>query len=332
MSKIQLIENKIITPAYIRQRGHPTPPIVHGPGMGIQGECRAILYNRPDEMNIMHDSGWQPNKILDTGLDLFTTTSNWGRYLHIWNGTTPPTAGDAGMESQLASTQDSGVDDGLDVNNLLTPYEYSDIKSKRFDAGEGTGLISEAGLSNVTGATGLFNRVLLDTPINKQAINVLDVMFRITIWRDLTDTLNTITIDDLGVPENYNTIVRQCDVDNFLYITVFAAAGASTTFNPFSYDGNIGAITGFPSGGSSGSSNDPVNESYTPGSHYRDMTISNGITQFNAPLGIRSIFWRTKHATLQAQFNRVSDDARIGKNAERTLDLTLRVSWAEHTP
>ena len=300
---------------------------------GISGEGRCILYNNASEMKIIKDTGWFRNKIVDTGLDLFTT-SNWWAYTYIGDGTTAPVAGDTAMESFLGYSNTVGNGNGVKVIQVAPNWEYSEVKSRRFNAGVGTGTISEIGMGTNIVGTSLFNRQLITpAPIVKADVNVLDVLFRITIWPSLGEVINQITITEFDVPILYDTITKYCLAAQTFNTSVFVAAGIATVFTPYVYDGDLGLTPESGPQGVSLSVPDGYNLAYTPGSYIRQVKFDWGLNSANisSGLGIRSMFWRSTKGSWSTQFNGPADE-RIPKDNERTMSLTAQMSWAEYTP
>lgn len=290
-------------------------------GSGLQGEYRCVLYDNEEDMNVIHDTGWHDNVITNLGLDLYGSDANWEQYFYIGNGTTPVDFTDTAMEGFLAQSTTPGNGDQVQTVPISPDWTSAQTKSKRFIAGVGTGTITELGVGSSTDGTELFCHQLV-APIVKAAINVLDVIWRLTVWPDLTTTAGSVTID--GVV--YDTLIRRSNADDF--INPWDNLGTLSSWYVTESDLGADVITtpDIPAyGGSAG-----VFEPYVASNRWIDIIASEDLQSWNAPLGIRSIVWTTRQGQWQCQFNSNPGGLRIPKTDEKIMTMTFRISWDRH--
>lgn len=299
--------------------------------LGMKGEMRCILYD-PD-MSVVQDTGWFDNLIVDNGLEIYETENNVFRYTYVGTGTTPTVVGMTSMESLIPGGYSSttGNGNGIEVYNGISPYEFSKTLSRRFLAGVGTGTISEIGIGEDTLGANIFNRQLVTpSPISKGASQILDVIFRLTYYPPIGDTLSSgLTIDGI----DYNTISHG---SNYLLLSnvteVFTGPSSNQTFWAV-YDGDIGAtVEDRPSGDGGGGVPAQSSPAYIPGSYYKDFKMSYSIDAGNPPLGIRSIESVFNSCWMQTQFGDApaATGNRIPKDNTKEFDITVRLSWDRH--
>lgn len=294
----------------------------------FSNEFRCILYDDESTMNVVHDTGWFPNLVMLNGLDTVGNLSGFVTYGSIGTGTTPPVNTSPQMDSWLASSSTSGVSNGVFTIVPAAPnYEYASIKSKRYNAGIGTGLITEIGLGSEGDGTNLYNRQLIPTPFNKTANQILDVLCQQTIWPPLGDTLADITVAGIV----YNTITRGSLYLSTTYISPWGNMGIGGG-GSHGYSGDISAtVEGQPSGtfGTAVGTSWGVLP-YTPGNHYIDFKLTYGLGNFNVG-GIQAFKCSTNHCYYQTSFkDPLNADAPIPKTDIDIGDFTMRLSWAVH--
>jgi hypothetical protein len=303
--------------------------------MGVGGQFRLMLYAE-DGTTLIKDTGFSSNVITDYGMDQISDSSTIGSQslfgaLKIGSGTTPALVTDTQMETFLAASNDTTGLTHTAYINPISPYECYKDKSARFPAGVGTGTVNEVGIGRYdTDGLNLFSRQLVTPGIVKGAAQVLDVIYRLTYYPPIVDALGTVTIDGLV----YDTITRMYDADGWRDHGFQGIRAESTFVTSWgAYSGDIGPITGNPSGSLIGSDNDDsYNLTYGPGSYYRDMQHDCGLNGWNTGSGIRSmrIQTRIKH-TFQTQFNRQGGGGEtIPKDPTKIISLRWRIAWARH--
>jgi hypothetical protein len=286
--------------------------------------------------NIKHDSDWFPNLITNQGLDQMND-HRINVVTNVGTGSTPAAFTDIQMETFLASSWQDGAGNEVSTPSVAPNYEISTTTSARFDADEAIGLITEIALGNdPVGADGteIWNHVIIPTPVNKGADNILDVLFRVTYWPWITDVNSQSTVD----AKVYNTITRgrhfpltpgsgtmECVYYPFSPKTSYASYNA--------YDGNIGAtiLDNTPSGAySDPRPNFAVNElTYQIGTYYQDIVVFAGLEGWWLSNGIRSLVGalHVKNHGWQTQFNAVSDGGPIMKLDTQIMNFSWRYGW-----
>ena len=302
---------------------------------GMSGEYRCFLYDNEQDMNVIVDTGWHPNLIVNIGLDQYHTGNPFQR-TYIGSGSTPAVVTQVQMDTFEAESAIPGISDGVLSGNASAPdYEFSQIKSRRFAAGVGTTTIQEIAMGGSADNSGtlIFNRVVI-APIVKGATQVLDVLFRVTLWPPVIDVIGTVgtasTVD--GVP--YETITRCLNLDDNNGSTVYSSInpiGGASSFKAF--DGNLGSITdvnplGNQDNGDGGAGSDTG--TYTPGDNFFDLNFDVGLDGWVLPSElIRTLRGAVRHFTFQTQFGEDPDATgpAIPKTASDIMDFTWRISW-----
>ena len=118
----------IIVPKY--KDIYVSEPIV-APAFGIGGEFRIKRYNSMGQLN--YDSGWHKNLIVNNGLVICTSGSNWNNFFYIGSNATAAVVTDTTLGTFLAA---SAVVQGGDVvvHGIAPDYEFSATRTRRFNA------------------------------------------------------------------------------------------------------------------------------------------------------------------------------------------------------
>jgi hypothetical protein len=182
------------------------------------------------------------------------------------------------------------------------------------------------GASTDDSGTDIFNRVVLGATINKATEQVLDVIFRLTIFPPKDDVVGVSTVS--GV--DYDTTMRMLDADSRIGADTFDKIGLKGL--PWTaYDGDLGLIdAAAPQGGSSdGGSMTVTATTYVPGDKFMEFTAEVGLTGWVLSNDlIRTIRMLSEHFTFQCQYDsQVSPGDGIPKDATEIIDLSWRISW-----
>jgi len=142
-------------------------------GMKIKGKVRLVLTG-PDGK--VKEDREHDNLVVDTGLAFIASrmggvSSDVMSHMAIGAGTTAAAAGNTDLESIL------GVREALD-STTVTANTITYVAG--FEAGEGTGAVTEAGLFNALTAGTMLCRTTFPV-VNKQADDVLTISWAITI-------------------------------------------------------------------------------------------------------------------------------------------------------
>lgn len=251
-----------------------------------RGQARGIL--RDLNGRILQDTGWINNSFTTYGDQNIGVTGM--NYLAIGTGTGATLPGDVLLKNEVAR---GFAGDYSRLNEGSPNYVFNQVRTERFDAGVGTGLITEVGVHGGSSGSNLMCRAEI-TPIDKQAANVLDMYYKIICTPDLTDktgqvVINGITYDYIMRPYNVGLYTESWDT--------FGPNGSTGTnyMNPNLIPASVASP--YPSG------NDAV---------VRINTVRNGSTKtvtwdciaylndcnFTLPNGIKSMYCRLNFGQL----------------------------------
>jgi len=286
---------------------------------------------------------WFPNLITNQGLDRLggDFSNNIFPSCQVGSGTTAPNVNDTGLVSRIAGTSTAAASPAQGAQPTA-PY-YGWLRNfYRFATGTAAGNLSEVGVGwGTTGAT-LYSRALvLDTLGNPTTVTVLsdevlDVTYEHRLYPPTDDATNVVNISGT----NYTFTTRAANVTSasFWTMTGNGSPAGGTHFGlqaspnaVVAYNGSIGAITTQPGGtlGSFGST--PTLSAYTPGSYFRDSSVSAGTSAAVLSGGISAILASYGRGfSNNGQFQYGISPA-IPKLDTQTLTLTFRQSWARKT-
>ena len=297
---------------------------------GVGGEWKAILYDL--NLNPLYESDWSDNLITDSGLDLVHTgnPSAHGTHICIGDSSAPADPAQTSIQSFLAAHDGTGAGNGVQVGQSPPDWEYSETRSRRFNAGTGTGTVREVTLGASNDGTNIFSRIVLPTPINKASDQILDMIYRLTIWPFTNDVLGTSTINGIA----YDTITRGLayggsSVNPYSSITFVRSSDVSFR----GYDGDLGAIDdNGAQGGFDNMAGSIEIGTYLVGSRSSGVIVHAGLDDWVRPLGIRTIKCSTPWFLFQTQFNAAVGGARIPKLSSETMDQAFFIQWDRYTP
>lgn len=287
----------------------------------LDGATRRVLRRTP----------WMRNLLTDGGMDRIGNSAGViATYCAIGTGNTPPAFADSQLVSLSASTSNQVTSSS--VNMGAPNYESRHSITYEFALGAVNGNMAEVGVG--WGPTTLFSRALTvdgggtPTTIPVGVTEILQVSWRLTVYPDLSDHTGTISISG----DDYDFTARHYNAASLLFQFALGAGLPWSGVVATSYAGAIGAVTGSPSGttGALGS----TNAAYTPGTHYRDFTVTGSIAQSN----IGGIMSMTLNVVNNAggggggsMFRtQVEFDPPIPKDGTNALSLPFRQSWARH--
>jgi hypothetical protein len=270
-------------------------------------------------------TGWVPNLILDSGLNLLGTMSMLSR-CHVGTSNTAASVGQTGLLSWLASS--NSIQETVNNAQSTEPYYGKIVLRFRFNQGVATGNLNEVGIGASATNTDMWSRaVIVDefgtpTTITVLSDEVLDVTYELRLYPPLVDGSGTINISGTS----YDVTWRAAAVTGtYWYNWIGTTASLSPTSNTHVvYNGLMNAsITGSPSGTSS--STQVTNNAYSNNSLQRDGVASYSLNIGNVAGGIKSCTQGTSLGQYQFEFNNP-----IPKDATKVLTLTHRVSWSRY--
>ena len=272
-----------------------------------------------------------PNLIVNMGLDLLAK----GNYLsscYVGSGTVAPTVNDTQLGSFIA---ESGT-----IFNVVTGcttsaphYTYAQY-SYRFSAGTALGNLSEVGIGSINNSVRtLFSRALIKdsfgnpTTITLLPDEILEVTYELRHYIPVNDVTGSITFTG-NLAGTYSYTLRASNVTLFAGPNGFNgwdSTSAYTKSHPNganAYSTGIATITSAP-GGAAYYSTRAMVPTYINGTYAVSIKYTWGITEGNAPGGIRSIDFVLGIGRYQVEFN-----PPIPKTNMDTLSLTFTNSWA----
>ena len=298
--------------------------------VGLSGEYKLIV--RHGDGTIKGETDWFDNLILDSGLNAMGTIAAINRCA-IGTGTTAPAASQTALVAFAAST--TTVVSSTNTAQASAPYFTTRTITFRFALGALNGNYSEVGVGWAD--ISMFSRALIvdgvgaATTITVTSAEQLDVVYRLKIYAPTADVVGAVTISGVS----YNITGRVAEATAY---SVFGQPGESVVLvaNPFVsamtvYAGQIGLVTGLPSGSSTGYGGTVTNSTYTNNSTVRQAIFAiplNTVLPSNAPM--KSFFVKTNglgNLELQYQFEKVSDGTGIPKDTNKTLSMTFQIGW-----
>ena len=316
--------------------------------IGTAGEFRCVVKRADGSTKI--DTGYQKNLILNQGLDFFggNNGSDMMAYCVIGSGNSQPIytqnkldtaiTGVVGSVDSYKYDYDAARDGNLYKTNAVYRYSFTGLNNVN---------ISEVGLASNYGNTTTYylcTRALIKdnqgnpTTITVLSGEILEIYYKLWIVYDVTDKTGTLNLlDGVGGSTAYNYIARLAGVGGTniggsakygAYTVGLALSAGAGNNGHFVANGEIGAITGSPSGTSSGYTSYVSTATYTPGSYKRQITWSLSISQAN--FAIRSAMFYTKMGFWQIRFGSVANDSPIVKTDTQTLTIPVEVSWGRY--
>jgi len=296
---------------------------------GLFGEYRLVIKRNEQ---IVQDTGWFKNLILNSGLDFLGTNEpeNVGlatgyQWCKVGTGSTAPAVTQTALVAQIAEANNFGpvVKTGPDSPN----YIMQNTVFYQFEIGEIVATIAEIGVGWTSGVGSLFSRALIldesgnPSPITLTSIDQLQVYYRLNFVPFTTDFPGSFVIGTT----TYNYTGRHAMIGAFdPFVIPRSFNGYLSLARAYGTDFELGPITGLPTGTSLGLSSSKTVGSYTNGNYYLDITYTwepdNGV----GVGGIKGLdFDMTGGNYFQIELVNP-----IPKTNTQRLTLTIRNSWA----
>lgn len=309
----------------------------------VGGEYMAVLNQGTDRE---FSTGWQPNMVLDQGLDYLGEASAAASLSAFCSVGTSSTAVAAGQTSLVAFLAATGSIVGSTQSNLgAATYKGQGTLQYQFVQGAVIGNITEMGIGKVNTGAQLFSRCLIidgaGTPVALPvtSIDQLTIYYRVTVTPVLTDLASSVTISAVA----YSYTARLANAANFAdsFATTLQGGTGVPAFGKVvlaasrAYDSTsaLGAITTTPSGTNvqlSLGASTSTRGTYTNGNFYCDNTLVLDPTAGNATGGIGALMLAFSYgagssvlALFQYKFATV-----IPKDNTKTLTLVTRFAWS----
>jgi len=313
------------------------------PKMTMEGKYRIKKFLADDvrsdgtvrDQDIIQDTGWFPNILLDSGLNRWGTGSVLAGAA-IGTDSSAPSAAQTGLLAQSHYTTTSGTGHGVTSALGSSPYNNTYTVVYRTGVAALNGNYYEVGAGWASGGNMLSRALVLNgggspTSISVSSAEQLDIVYQLSVYPPLVDTGPT-TVTISGV--NYDVTGRACNVNTTSggssgSWSPSAAAGAIAAVASFggannAYSGTLGAITSNGPSGTVTGNGAPSSNVYVNNSMQRTGYATYGLSEGNVSGGIKSTrFWWTNLAVFQYEFNNV-----IPKDGTKTLVLNYSLNWA----
>ncbi|MBN7822254.1 hypothetical protein [Bowmanella yangjiangensis] len=275
-------------------------------------------------------SDWQKNLILDTGLNRMATNGDYLDACQVGSGSSTPANGQTALDSIVAGANVSSTGAFTPFVSGSAPYYVGLRRTYPFATGVATGNLSEVGVGWSTTGTTLFSRSLIkDSMGNPTSITILsdeslDVIYEMRYYAPPSDITGTIVATG-NIGGSYDYILRSARLafaDSNSWNLPFAQSAGPGSGTNLAYSGDIGAVTGSPSG-TSANIGVASSASYVSGSFQLDriQIAAAGVANFGT--GLRSMLMKIGIGAYQIQF-----DPAIPKTNVDQVELTIRLSWA----
>lgn len=290
--------------------------------VGVRGQFRLQVY-KAATMELVKDTGWFDNLILDQGLNRLGTAGSQG-YCQVGTSSVAPSVGQTGLVAPIAYTL--AIMEVLTFNDGSPDYEGWTSYRYRFDIGVAAGNLSEVGTGWGSG-NDLFNRALIvdgggtPTTITVLPDEVLDVTYKIGAFVDTADHNTNISIG--GVMRT--CVTRAMGLGTWITGTVRGRpgiAGMDEAAECKVFDGPIGPITGSPTG-TGGGGVFGVPQAYSNNSLERKVDFTFGLLDGN--ILIESVSFEHSMGHFQTSFS-----PPLAKDNTKVLELTFQWTWDRH--
>ena len=315
--------------------------------VGIKGFVKIEAVNaETGERRLLSD--WFPNTILDSGLAIMDTRSDWMTWCQVGTSNDAPDQLQTSLQGWVAGTNQ--VESTVTGAEITAPFFGKKEKVFRFPAsGLPNQILNEVGVGwgsgdiAGTGVGDIISRALIVDITGTQISpswktgELLDVTYQLRYYPPLVDVTGDITVD--GVLYNY--ILRAAEAtDTAAWASnIGAAMGQVSLFTSdwSAYDGDISAdIDGLPSGLSAACDNaDQFNIPVGSPPYTVGMGVNCGSTGWNLVAFLRSLRIKTTAGNYQIQFTADAGEATAGDPIPKDTNFTMagqfNLTWAEGT-
>lgn len=271
---------------------------------------------------------WFKNLITDNGLALMATSPNYLNRCFVGSGNAPPTVGDTSLQNQIGSF--TNIASNSDSVSPEPPYCATRLRTWTWNAGAIVGNIAEVGVGE--GPLNLFSRALIldpngvPTSITVLADEQLRVSYEHSYYAPIGDHEFTLTLGG-SLGGTYDVLARPCEVTSAAASAAAVGWGAwmaqnsnGSSIGNTVYNGDIGPVTGSPSGNANANNNSP--NGIVSGPLTIESEVNWSLNQGNVAGGIRSIRKRLGNGMFQFQFT-----PPIPKDSSNSLTLVFEHSW-----
>lgn len=252
--------------------------------IGLEGLFRLQTFKK-DSPEIIQDSGWFSNMILDSGLNQMTGSFSYLNYACVGTGTNPVTAAQTTLQTFLVSSAyGTGVANGITGSN---PYYCFQRVRYQFDVGTAAGNLTEVGIKESTSASGtLFSRALIKDNLGNPTTftvlgdEILQIIYELRCYPNQTDVVINNVESSAGV--THTVTIRPAN-NTTMFAQYYAYPFISSFYTIDIRTGTITAITTSPSGDISGGSyNTLVTIPYVQNSFKREFSATWSVNNGNS--------------------------------------------------
>ena len=219
----------------------------------LSGEYKLVIKHADGSET---DTGWFPNLILNSGLDLIGhgTASSYGV---VGTGTSTPIAAQTQLDAKIGS-YGNFVYIGTSVSTGSPAYIRTLTDAYQWAQGGIVGTISEIGIGPNTTGLGLFSRALIldslgsPTTISLISTDQLTAYYALTITPPVTDTTGSFVV--AGVTYTYTMrLATAANFASYPYLVINGSLPSLGQATAYGSDAVLGAITGQPTATSAAS-------------------------------------------------------------------------------
>lgn len=321
---------------YLRYKDMNNASPIILPGPRVHAEYRCILRNAENGA-VVHDTGWEPNMVLDNGLGQMTVYGSWWYQIAIGDSNVAVDRTQTGVQSWIA-TRAMGSVNGAPNNVYTDTGTYPDAtatvtSAARFDTSV-TGTIREIGATRSGANNDCSTRAVLASPFTKTSSQILDVYYQMHRTRDGSYGDFTGQIDISGTTYNYTAramrILQTFRADAFMgpfgnYIT--HGVGTANLAEPLNTQYDVSGCSP-PYGGA------PVYGAWgvdgAAGTAYREWAITWGLNNGNPSSGgVRGAYSRMDGSYgIQVEYSNAGDSSAIPKDNTKSMTLNFRMEWS----
>lgn len=296
--------------------------------IGVKGFYNFVV--RKANGSVKKDYGWQPNLILDSGLNNIGAVYGAGNTCFVGSGSNAPLVSNTALQNPVGST--TSVQSNLQGYSESAPYYGWNRKTFRFRDGSAAGNLSEVGIGSSTAESTLFSRALiLDGAGNPTTITVLgdetlDVTYELRLYPPTADATFNLTLAGTV----HACRMRPANVNSNLWSPLYLLEyGTNQTGYMVARTGDIG--TQLESAGG-----DYVGQivgnalPYSNNSRKRGWKFDAELNDINHELGIKSVVLSLLYDMLG--YWQCSFTPPIPKDNTKKLSLTFEISWNRFTP
>lgn len=291
-------------------------------------------------------SGWSPNIMLTSGMNIMADRSDWLNYVQVGTSNVAPDASQTSLQAWVAGTNNQVVG-SLEFGAQANPGPYYGFErvTMRFNPGDipTTSGLNEVGIGwgdGSGGASDIVSRArIVDingdfTTPTPDPTEFLDVTREVRYVPPTGDAVGTVTLN--GVDYNYTLRAAQVTDTAAWASNIGVAMGqiSDTLADWRAYDGDIGTVDLEPSGLTADCDNtDQFNYAYSNLSNTIGMGCNCGAgigigNAWNLALGLRSLRIKTTAGNYQIQFGSVVGDNSVPKSDANTMFVKFDMTWA----